>query len=131
MTPWHRRWMIPVAASLLAAAPLAAHSELKGSVEHNETLTQIWTEYREALKPCEALYGEARAACRDKAEATRKRQEAQARAGHLEAQRETSAEAEADKEIASQRRLALARCDKLASAERASCRDVARARYGK
>lgn len=131
MSPWHRRWMIPVAAALLAAAPLAAHSELKGSLEYNETLTQIMTEYREALEPCSALHGEARQACQDKAKATRERQLAQARAGHLEAQRETSAEAEADKEMASQRRLALARCDRLAPAERASCKDVARARYGK
>jgi hypothetical protein len=131
MSRVHRRWMVPVAAALLAAAPLAAFSELKGSLEYNETLTQIWQEYREALKPCWALHGEERAACRDKAEATRKWQEDMARAGHLEAQRETTAEAEADKEIESQHRLALARCDRLAPAEKASCRDVARARYGK
>ena len=130
MSRLHRKWMNPVAAALLAAAPLAALSELKGSVEHNETLTQIWQEYREALKPCQALYDEARAACKERAEATRKRQEALARAGHQEAQREPSAEAEADKEIEAQRRLALARCERVAPDERASCRDVARARYG-
>jgi hypothetical protein len=131
MSPWHRRWMIPVAASLLAAAPLAAHSAPKGSVEHNETLTQIWKEYREALEPCSALHGDARQACQDKAEATRKRQEAQARAGQAEAQREPNAEAKADKELDTQRRLALERCERLAAAEKASCKDVARARYGK
>ena len=92
MSRLQRKWMNPVAAALLAAAPLAALSELKGSVEHNETLTQIWQEYREALKPCQALYDEARAACKERAEATRKRQEALARAGHQEAQREPSAD---------------------------------------
>lgn len=125
-----QRWMTSVAAALLASAPLAALSELKGSLEYNETLTQITQEYRDALKPCEALYGEARAACRAQAKATRKRQEALALAGHREAQRETTAEAEADKEIEAQRRLALARCERLAPGEEASCKDVVRARYG-
>lgn len=120
-------------AALLAAmaAPVAVSAELSGSVEQNDTKAQVRQQYGYTMAQCKAFYGAKREKCEAEARAVRKDEMAQAEAGHREAQRETTAQAEGDKEIEAQRRLALARCDRLPQADKAACLDQARARFGK